>query len=259
MMDEEEIRTYNRGAWNLEVKKGNQWTIPVSTDTIAAARKGDWQIVLTPTIPVPRNWFPVKIANCDILCLASGGGQQGPVLAATGANVTVFDNSPRQLERDRLVAERDSLHLTTIEGDMCDLYMFSQDSFDLIIHPVSNCFIPDVLPVWQEAFRVLRHGGALLAGIVNPILYMFDDDLMQKGIFDLKYSIPYSDLTSLPDGGKRYLENGEPLAFGHTLQDQIGGQIDAGFVLAGFYEDVSPNEPISMYTPTFIATRAIKI
>ena len=50
--------------------------------------------------PVPRHWFPASIKGTALLCLASGGGQQGPVLAAAGADVTVFDTSPRQLGRD---------------------------------------------------------------------------------------------------------------------------------------------------------------
>jgi len=121
------IREYNRDAWDRAVKRGNKWTIPVSAETIAKARQGDWQIVLTPTIPVPVDWFP-QLKGADVLCLASGGGQQGPVLAAAGANVTVFDNSPLQLEQDRFIAERDGLSIRLIEGDMADLHMFDQMS-----------------------------------------------------------------------------------------------------------------------------------
>ena len=90
-----EIREYNRRAWDSEVDKGNEWTLPVNTETINKARQGDWHIVLTPTIPVPREWFP-NLEGLEVLCLASGGGQQGPILAAAGAKVTVLDNSPMQ-------------------------------------------------------------------------------------------------------------------------------------------------------------------
>ncbi|MCJ7532099.1 MAG: class I SAM-dependent methyltransferase [Anaerolineales bacterium] len=155
--------------------QGNVWTVPVSSQVIAAARQGQWQIVLTPTKPVPRSWFP-ELTGLDTLCLASGGGQQGPLLAAAGARVTVLDNSPRQLAQDRFVAERDRLTITTVEGDMRDLSMFPDQSFGLVVHPVSNLFVPDVRPVWREAFRVLRHGGVLLAGFNNPVLYIFDAD-----------------------------------------------------------------------------------
>ncbi len=105
----------------------------------------------------------------DILCLASGGGQQAPILAAAGANVTVFDNSPAQLRQDALVAQREGLPLRTVQGDMRDLSAFGDDSFDLIFHPVSNIFVPEVRPVWRECYRVVRPGGVLLMGTLNPI------------------------------------------------------------------------------------------
>ena len=95
-----DIRAYNRDAWNRQVAQGNPWTIPVGTDQIAAARQGNWSVVLTPTKPVPSEWFPPS-PGCRTLCLACGGGQQGPILAAAGAHVTVFDNSPAQLAHDR--------------------------------------------------------------------------------------------------------------------------------------------------------------
>ncbi len=100
---------HNRAAWDREVETGNEWTVPVGPDVIARARTGDWSVVLIGHEPTPRDWFPPTVVEADILCLASGGGQQAPVLAAAGARVTVLDNSPRQLERDTAVAERDGL------------------------------------------------------------------------------------------------------------------------------------------------------
>ncbi|MFM8320881.1 MAG: class I SAM-dependent methyltransferase [Chloroflexota bacterium] len=254
-----DIREYNRKAWDREVETGNPWTVPVSSEVTAAARRGEWSIVLTPTIPVPRSWFG-ELSGRQVLCLASGGGQQGPVLAAAGAQVTVFDNSPRQLACDRMVAERDGLALRLEEGDMRDLSRFANDTFDLIFHPVSNLFIPNVRPVWAEAFRVLKPGGALLAGFLNPVHYLFDLDVMdQENRLDVRYTIPYSDLESLDEARRRqYMEEGAPLEFGHTLDDQIGGQLQAGFLLVGFFEDRAPEQLIGRYIPSFIATRAIK-
>lgn len=258
-----DIREHNRIAWNKNVEWGeNQWTIPVSSEAVAAARQGQWEIYLTPTKPVPEAWFP-NLEGCDVLCLASGGGQQGPILAAAGANVTVFDNSPKQLAQDQFVAKRDGLEIVTVEGDMADLSAFSDQSFDLIVHPVSNVFVPAVRPVWIEAFRVLRRGGALLSGFSNPVVYIFDYQLYERGILEVKHSLPYSDADSLSEEEKqRYLEEGIFLEFSHTLEDQIGGQIDAGFLIAGCYEDVYGEETkdlLSQYMPVFIATRAIKL
>jgi len=258
-----DIRSHNRRAWDREVELGNPWTVPVSPEDIAAARQGRWQIVLTPTRPVPRTWFPADLAACDALCLACGGGQQGPLLAAAGARVTVLDNSPRQLAQDRLVAEREGLELTTVEGDMANLAVFPDGSFDLVVHPVANCFVPDIRPVWREASRVLRPGGAILTGLVNPMNYIFDLELAEHGMLQVRFPLPYADTTSLPaEELQQRLETGEPLEFSHTLEEQIGGQLEAGLVLAGFYEDRYPEAErgrLSYYMPTFFATQAIKL
>jgi ubiquinone/menaquinone biosynthesis C-methylase UbiE len=253
------VRDYNREAWDREVERGNEWTVPVGPDVIEAARQGRWEIVLTETKPVPKDWFP-DLQGADVLCLASGGGQQAPVLAAAGANVTVLDNSPGQLAQDRLVAEREGLDLRTVEGDMADLSVFADESFNLVFHPVSNLFAPEVRPVWAEAFRVLRRGGSLLAGFLNPAVYIFDLELADSsGELRARYALPYADATSKSEEEvARQIERGEPLEFSHTLEDQIGGQIEAGFVIAGFYEDRHRDDPIAAHMPTYIATRAIK-
>jgi len=254
-----DIRAYNRSAWDREVARGNRWTQPVDHEVIQAARGGEWSVLLTPTRPVPEDWFP-DLKGVELLCLACGGGQQGPVFSASGANVTVLDNSPAQLAQDRLVAQCEGLDMRVVEGDMANLSELAAESFDLIFHPVSNVFVPSVRPVWQEAFRVLRPGGALLAGFVNPVQYIFDYEAMEtQGLLEVRYSIPYSDLTSLdPEQRRRYLDAGHPLEFGHTLEDQIGGQLEAGFLLASMYEDLDPTSPLGKFIPTFIATRAVK-
>lgn len=91
-----DIRKHNELAWDNEVKIGNKWTIPVSSSDIERAKKGEYTILLTPTKSVPKNWIG-DVSGKNLLCLASGGGQQGPIFSALGANVTVFDNSKEQL------------------------------------------------------------------------------------------------------------------------------------------------------------------
>jgi SAM-dependent methyltransferase len=258
-----DIRKYNREAWNGMVKKGSRYTLPASAQIVAAARAGNWQIHLTPLKAVPPDWLP-DVWGKRILCLASGGGQQGPVLAAAGAEVTVLDNSPAQLAQDRLVAEREKLTIATVEGDMRDLGMFTDNSFDFIVHPVSNTFVPDLQPVWRESFRVLRPGGNLISGVCNPLYYAFEWDLSvlcRKMV--VVHKLPYSDLDSLTAEQKtRKIEKGEPFEFSHTLAEQIGGQIAAGFAITGFYEDRDNAEtdvednPLNQYMDTYFATRA---
>jgi SAM-dependent methyltransferase len=256
-----DIRGHNRKAWDRSVDEGIRWTQPVGADTVNRARRGELEVFLTPTKPVPIKWFS-ELTGSRILCLASGGGQQSPVLAAAGAEVTVFDNSPKQLAQDRMVAEREGLQLNLVEGDMADLSAFAGESFDLIFHPCSNAFVPDVSPVWQECFRVLRRGGLLLSGFTNPVRYIFDDERKENGNLEVRYSIPYSDLKDLPPADlKTIIDSKQPLEFGHTLEDQIDGQLRAGFVLTGFFEDRYPEEDadlLSQYLATFMATRALK-
>ena len=254
-----DVRSYNRMAWDHQVAAGNRWTQPVSPDIISAARAGQWSVVLTPMKPVPDAWFPELTAR-NVLCLASGGGQQAPILAAAGAKVTVLDNSPKQLEQDRKVAEREKLDILTIEGDMRDLSTFPDESFDLIFHPVSNTFVPDVRPVWLECARVLRKGGVLMAGFTNPVVYIFDLDLMDEGQLVVTHSLPYSDLTSIStEKRQKLIDAGLPLEFSHTLEDQIGGQLQAGLVLTALYEDYDTEGVLARYLPTFMATRALKL
>jgi len=254
-----DVRAYNRDAWNREVDGGkNRWTQPVSHEIIEKARQGEFGILLTENIPVPRRWFP-PLHGAEVLCLASGGGQQGPILAAAGARVTVFDNSPSQLKQDQLVAEREALSLRTVEGDAADLSMFVDGSFDLIFNPVSTVFMPDVCVVWRECFRVLRHGGVLLTGSMNPIHYIFDLFKLDEGVLEVAHSIPYSDLTSLAkDELDEYLAKGLPVEFGHSLTDLLGGQCAAGFVITDLYEDVMTDSPLGKYHPNYFATRAVK-
>ena len=255
-----DITCHNRKAWDRQVERGNRWTVPVSTREIDSARQGEWKVLLTPRRPVPREWFPA-MEGLRVLCLACGGGQQGPIFAAAGARVCVFDNSPRQLEQDRAVAHRDGLSLETVQGDMADLSVFSDSSFDLVFHPVANCFVPDVLPVWREACRVLRTGGMLLAGFANPVLYLFDDGVAPGHELTVRHTIPYSDADRLSaEEYQQYKRDGLPLEFGHTLENQIGGQLRAGFVLLDFFEDGHhlDDVAISHHISTFIATRAMK-
>ena len=137
---------------------GDRYYHTVTTQQIAAARNGIWKIRITPQKPVPRDWLG-PLAGRQALCLAGGGGLQLPLLAAAGAQVTVFDLSEQQLARDRLIAEREKLEIETVVGDMTDLRCFPDQQFDLIVHPCSVCYCPMVSPIWTECSRVLKTGG----------------------------------------------------------------------------------------------------
>jgi SAM-dependent methyltransferase len=152
------------------------------------------------------------------------------------------------------------LTIATAQGDMRDLGVFPDASFDLVVHPCSNCFVPDVLAVWREAARVLAPGGTLLAGFINPAAFLFDDTAARRGgVLMARHRLPYADATSLaPEELAALTTAGEPLVFGHSLEDQIGGQAEAGLVITGLYEDTWPGTPLAEYMPSMVATRAVK-
>jgi 2-polyprenyl-3-methyl-5-hydroxy-6-metoxy-1,4-benzoquinol methylase len=257
-----DILNHNRSAWNRQAEQQCEWSRPVSAHTIAAARAGNWQARLT-SGDMPPSWLG-DVRGKKILCLAAAGGQQAPILAAAGAEVTVFDLSEQQLAMDRMVAERENLPLTIIQGDMRDLSVLADSCFDIVFHPISNLYVPDIRPVWRECFRVLQPGGKLLASFYNPIVFVGErsPEDAEQGVIRPRFTLPYSELEHLSKidlAGK--LERGEAFVFGHSLSDQIAGQLAAGFVLTGFQEDMQPvaRFVIDRYLPTFIATCAVKL
>lgn len=250
------IIEHNAKIWDKQAENNGPWSQPVSQDVINKAKKGQWEIHITKK-PLPTHWLPLDIKEKNILCLASGGGQQAPVLAAAGAHVTVVDTSIKQLERDEFVAKRDNLSLTTLQCDMRDLSKFEDNHFDYIIHPISNLYIPDLTDLWKACYRVLKPKGTLLASFYNPVLFVFDRDptLAEQGLLKPKFKLPYSALED-----KQYNPE-EAMTFGHTLSEQIGQQIDAGFSVTGFYEDdhPSPRFLIESFMKTMIATKSVKL
>ncbi|MBQ8202641.1 MAG: class I SAM-dependent methyltransferase [Clostridia bacterium] len=248
----------NSQIWDKRSENNDVWSIPVSKEEVERARKGKWSIVLTPAKPVPANWFPEKLEGKKVLCLAGGGGQQGPILAAAGADVAVFDNSKVQLEKDAFVAKRDGLTIKTIQGNMQDLSAFADESFDCIVHPWSNGYIDDVRTVWKECARVLKRNGLLLAGFGNPISCIFNVGKFEKGILQVENTIPYADIDHMDDPETRAIVEADGYLWSHTLEDQIQGQIEAGFAIIGFYEDIG-GSALDKYINSSIATKAIKL
>lgn len=249
-----DIVKHNKSAWDNYVDKNDRWTIPVKEKELENVRNGNWGIVLTPNKHVPKEWFP-NLSGLKILGLASGGGQQGPILATLGADVTIFDNSEKQLQQDKIISDKFNLDIKTVQGDMKDLSVFADNSFDLIFNPCSIVFVDNVLPVWGECFRVLKPGGILMTGLINPIALQLDEESLK-----LVYKQPFSDLYSLPKEKLEELkEKNEALVFGHSLTDQIGGQLDAGFTLTAMFEDTWDVEnKMDDFMPSFIGTRAVK-
>ena len=236
------------------VEEGWEWGKPITHKAYENARAGKWDVLLTPTKPVPHEWLG-DLKGKKVLGLASGGGQQMPIFAALGANCTVLDNSPRQIESELMVARREGYQIQAIRGDMTKPLPFADASFDLIFHPVSNCYIEDAMHVWRECHRILKPGGLLMAGLDNGVNFLFDEDGNEG---EIRYSLPFN---PLKDQKLMALleKNDDGVQFSHTLEEQIRGQIKAGFQLVDLYEDTNGEGFLHEHgVPTFWATLARK-
>ena len=232
---------------------GWEWGVPADHATFEAARKGEWDVRLTPVRAVPHEWFG-SLKGQRILGLASGGGQQMPIFAALGAECTVLDYSDRQLLSERMVAEREGYSIHIVKADMTKPLPFGDESFDLIFHPLSNCYVEEVEPIWRECFRVLRPGGTLLAGLDNGFNYLFDGEDETEVV----NSLPFNPLQN-PEHMRQLEVYDGGIQFSHTLEEQIGGQLRAGFCLTDLYEDTNGEGRLhEMNIPCYIATRAVR-
>lgn len=242
------------------VEGGWEWGIPLSREAFAAAQNGQWGVLLTPTKRVPDAWFAPFYANASLrgtrlLGLACGGGQQMPVFSALGAECAVLDYSVRQLDSEKMVAEREGYAIHIVKADMTLRLPFADETFDLIFHPVSNCYVEDVYHVWNECFRVLKHGGVLLAGMDNGINFLFDDPDHLPLVATNK--LPFNPLKD-PALYAKCEQSNDGIQFSHTVEEQIGGQLKAGFILQDLFEDRDHGSALSQYFPQYIATRAVK-
>ena len=145
-MNYQDINAQTIDRW---IEEGWEWGIPISHEAYEKALDGQWDMLLTPTKFVPHEWFG-ELKGKKVLGLASGGGQQMPIFAALGAQCTVLDYSIKQLESERMVAQREGYEIEIIRADMTKPLPFADETFDLIFHPVSNCYVKDVKPIFRE-------------------------------------------------------------------------------------------------------------
>lgn len=250
----------NAAAVDQWVADGWEWGKPISREEYAKAKGGDWSVLLTPQIPVPHQWFSPyiqekRLDGVKILGLASGGGQQMPIFAALGADVTVLDYSDSQLESEKAVAEREQYAIRILKADMSKPIPLKDASFDIIFHPVSNCYVEDVSHVWNECYRMLKPGGVLLAGMDNGLNYLMED--RGDGTLAVKNKLPYNPLKN-PAQMEETLRIDQSIQFSHSVEEQVGGQLQAGFLLTHLREDRDKSGLVSEYTPQYMLTRAVK-
>lgn len=248
-MNYQDINAQTIDRW---IEEGWEWGQPISHETYVKARAGEWDVLLTPTKAVPHEWFG-ELKGQKVLGLASGGGQQMPIFVALGAECTVLDYSSKQLESERMVAEREGYDIRIIRADMTKPLPFADEEFDLIFHPVSNCYVEEVKPIFKECYRILKHGGVLLGGYDNNVNYLVDED--EKTIVN---TMPFNPLKN--PAQKKLLEDTDcGVQFSHTIDEQLGGQLEAGFRLTHIYGDTNGSGYLhERNIECFFAVRAVK-
>lgn len=252
---------YNEKRWNhVSSKKGNPYTIPITHEAFLSAKEKPLEVALTVGRSVPIEWFS-KVSGNKLLGLACGGGQQGPILAAHGYETTIMDFSKVQLAADKMVAERENLNIKTVHADMAKLFPFKDESFDIIFCPVSNAYIENLDTMWRESYRVLKKGGILMVGYMNPWTYMYDADdvwdYTDKELL-LTFRLPFNS-KKLEREGKVIINPEYGYEFSHTLEEQIRGQLKNGFAMIDFYESKDVRNRLSEYGNDYIANLSIKL
>lgn len=232
--------------------EGWEWGQPISHETYIDAVNGKWDVLLTPTKPVPHDWF-LPFKGCKILGLASGGGQQMPIFAALGAEVTVLDYSERQLEKEVMMSKKEGYNIRIVRADMTEKLPFEDGEFDLIFSPVSFVYVEAIEPIFKECYRILRPNGVLLCGLDNGVNFISNNEDVIENQF------PFNPLKN-KDQYKMLQDDDCGIQFSHNMEENIGGQLKAGFTLVDIYDDYNGEGKLNdLKIPTFIATKAIKL
>lgn len=249
-MNYQDINAQTIDRW---IEEGWEWGIPIDHDTYLKALAGEWDMLLTPTKFVPHEWFG-NLKGKKVLGLASGGGQQMPIFVALGAECTVLDYSEKQLQSERMVSQREGYSIDIIRGDMTKPLPFDDETFDLIFHPVSNCYVKEVKPIFKECARILKKGGILLSGLDNGVNYLVNDDETM-----IVNTMPFDPLQN-EEQRKQLEESDCGMQFSHTVEEQIGGQLEAGLMLTHIYGDTNGEGRLhEMNIECYFATRAVKM
>jgi SAM-dependent methyltransferase len=206
----------------------------------------------------PWGWLPWDEIG-QVLCLGSGGGQQAPMFASLGCEVTVVDLCPEQLELDRQAAAALGTTLECVEGDMQDLSVLGDRAFDLVHQPVSTCYVPDVAAVYRQVRRVLRPSGRYDVEHWNPIHTQLDGyGRWDGGGYPLAHpQVPGVPVPWYPDGAEN-----APVCwhFVHRLGDLVGGLCRAGFRVLRVAErskgdpeaEAGSEEHLAAHAPSFL-------
>ncbi len=209
-------------------------------------------------------WLGPSIVGARLLCLASGGGRQGALYAAAGARVTVVDISPEMLALDRQVAAERGLEIRTVEASMDDLAALPSASFDIVIQPVSTCYVPDVVAVYREVARVTVAAGLYVSQHKQPASLQAS---VAPSAHGYELVEPHDRRGPLPPvEGSPHREAGT-LEFLHRWEELLGGMCRAGFVIEDLLEPNHADQtaPIgsfahrSRFVPPYVRVKARRV
>ena len=190
--------------------------------------------------PAGRCWLPHRLDGLEVLCLAAGGGKHGPLYAAAGARVTVVDLSPAMLELDRQVARERRIDLEILQGSMDDLGMLSAGRFDLVVHPVSTCYLPDVAGVFRQVARVTKPGGLYVSQHKSPHSLQASLAPGTSGRYELLHPSGGGPLPPEPPSRLREAGTHE---YVHSHEAILGGICRAGFQIEDVCEPDHATRP----------------
>lgn len=217
------VSLHNRRAWDQLARQQQRFTRAAS----------DEEFINPLGLLDGNGWLSEGIQGKRLLCLAAGGGRQGPLYAAAGADVTVVDISGAQLELDREVAAERRLTLRTIETSMDDLSMFRTGEFEMVIHPVSTCYLPDIRAVYEQVARVTGAGGLYISQHKQPVSLQADTHPQGQGYLIRESYYRQSPLP--PVTGSLHREEGT-LEFLHRWEELVGAMCRAGFSIEDLVE-----------------------
>ena len=229
MTERDETARHNLEYWKRQVETDCEYSRPwldLDRDLLERFVSGKVEIMPAPYgYLYPRSVFQ-NVAGKDVLCLASGGGQQSAAFGLLGARVTVLDLTDEQLEMDRRTAAHHGYEIRTIAGDMRDLTTLDDDSFDLVYQAISICFVPDTREVYSEVAGILRPGGLYRVGHVNPATYGMEEETWD--------GVGYRIMEPNYHGR---VERADAMEYRHSLSDIFTGLAERGFHILSVDDD----------------------
>ena len=134
-MKMDEVTQVNQRLWDRLVEEGGGFTLPwlaLDQNTVRQLANGELDPVPEPLQEMYPAHLMAEVRDRDVLCLASGGGQQSAVFGLLGSRVTVVDLTEGQLTGDRRAADHYGYPVTAIQADMRDLSCLGDASFDIV-------------------------------------------------------------------------------------------------------------------------------